>query len=298
MNPTPDEADAAIAALRKRARHVDANDMLYQFEASRDYNPEPHLGEIRAPLLAINSADDEVNPPELGQVARQIEKVPHGRYILIPTSDETRGHSTHSRALIWKQHLVELLRISEVRQALSPANFRVKVDTTKGPFVIEAHRDWAPNGVDRFYNLVRNGFFDDSRFYRVVPHYIAQFGIAGDPSVAAVWRTRAIPADPEHGSNLRGTVGYAMVTPDARTTQLYINLADNLKNDRQGFTIIGKVVEGMDVVDRLYSGYGETSGGGMRAGHQQKLFEEGNPYLDREFPNLDKLLRVSVEQAF
>jgi homoserine O-acetyltransferase/O-succinyltransferase len=112
-NPTPDNADAAVAALRERARHVDANDMLYQFEASRDYNPEPHLGEIRAPLLAINSADDEVNPPELGQVARNIEKVPHGRYILIPTSDETRGHGTHSQAAVWKQYLVDLLERTE-----------------------------------------------------------------------------------------------------------------------------------------------------------------------------------------
>ncbi len=112
-NPTPGQSDAAVTALRERAKQVDANDMLYQFEASGDYNPEPHLGEIRAPLWAINSADDEVNPPELGQVARGIEKVPHGRYILIPTSEETRGHGTHSQAAVWKQYLVELLRSTE-----------------------------------------------------------------------------------------------------------------------------------------------------------------------------------------
>jgi homoserine O-acetyltransferase len=99
---------------------VDANDMLYQFEASGDYNPEPHLGEIRAPLWAINSADDEVNPPELGQVARAIEKVKRGRYILIPTGEQTRGHSTHSQAELWKQYLVELLRISEPYRSLTP----------------------------------------------------------------------------------------------------------------------------------------------------------------------------------
>src|SRR5262249_15223071 len=154
---------------------TDANDMLYYFDASTDYNPSPHLGAIKAPLFAINSADDEVNPPELGILEREIKKVARGRYILIPISDETRGHGTHSRPVVWKQYLIELLHISEVGQALSPAAFRVKFDTTKGPFVIEAHRDWAPNGVDRFYNLVRNGFFDDSRFYRVLPNYIAQF---------------------------------------------------------------------------------------------------------------------------
>jgi homoserine O-acetyltransferase/O-succinyltransferase len=112
-NPTRDKADSAVTLLRQRAKQVDANDMLYQFEASGDYNPEPHLSEIRAPLWAINSADDEVNPPELGQVARGIEKVRHGRYILIPTSDETRGHGTHSQAAVWKQYLVELLRVTE-----------------------------------------------------------------------------------------------------------------------------------------------------------------------------------------
>jgi homoserine O-acetyltransferase len=109
-NPTPGKADAAVEALRERATQVDANDMLYQFEASGDYNPEAHLAEIRAPLWAINSADDEVNPPELSQVARAIKKVPHGRYILIPTSDETRGHGTHSQAAVWKHYLEELLR--------------------------------------------------------------------------------------------------------------------------------------------------------------------------------------------
>jgi homoserine O-acetyltransferase len=113
VNPTRDKADAAVSELRERAKQLDANDMLYQFEASGDYNPEPHLGEIRAPLWAVNSADDEVNPPELGQVARGIQKVPDGRYILIPTSDQTRGHGTHSQAAVWRQYLVDLLRLTE-----------------------------------------------------------------------------------------------------------------------------------------------------------------------------------------
>src|SRR5262245_5236238 len=176
----------------------------------------------------------------------------------------------------------------------APAVFRVRFDTTAGRLVMECRREWAPLGVDRLYNLVRAGFFDDSRFFRVRAGYIAQFGIAGDPSVATVWREERILDDPVKQSNTRGFVGYAMTGPDTRTTQLYINLADNSRNDAQGFSPIGRIVEGMDVVDRLYSGYDESSGGGMRAGKQAKLFEIGNAYLDREFPKLDKLVRARI----
>jgi cyclophilin family peptidyl-prolyl cis-trans isomerase len=181
-------------------------------------------------------------------------------------------------------------------QAGTPETFRVRFETSQGAFVIEAHRGWAPHGADRFYELVRARYFDDSRFHRVVPGYIAQFGIAGDPKVATAWRTRTIATDPEHGSNTRGTVGFAMITPEARTTQIYINLADNRKRiDGQGFAIFGEVVAGMDVVDRLYSGYAESSGGGLRAGKQDKLFESGNAYLDAAFPKLDRLISARVQ---
>jgi peptidyl-prolyl cis-trans isomerase A (cyclophilin A) len=191
--------------------------------------------------------------------------------------------------------LCALLLIASYLLDPAPPDFRVKVDTSQGTFVIAVHREWAPNGADRFYDLVRAGYYDDSRFHRVVPGYIAQFGIAGEPKVSAAWRHRNVPADPEHGSNTRGTVGFAMVTPDARTTQVYINLADNRKRiDGQGFAILGEVVSGMDVVDRLYSGYGETSGGGLRAGKQDRLFESGNAYLDEAFPKLDKLIRATI----
>jgi len=306
-NPTHEKADEAVAALRQRAARTDANDMLYYYEASTDYNPSPDLEKIRAPLDAINSADDEVNPPELGILEREIKRVPRGRYILIPTSDETRGHGTHSRAVVWKNYLVELLRISEPRAALldprdpvweqaAPPAFDVKFATTQGSFTIRAHRDWAPLGVDRFYNLARAGFFDDSRFFRVVPDYIAQFGIAGDPRVAGAWRNRTMPDDRPQGDNRRGVVAYAMTGPGARTTQLYINLKDNSERlAGQGFAPIGEVVDGMEVVDRLYSGYGENSGGGMRAGKQAPLFESGNAWLDAGFPKLDRLLWAAVE---
>ena len=176
----------------------------------------------------------------------------------------------------------------------TPDVFRVKFETSKGVFILEAHRDWSPHGVDRLYEMVRERYLDDARFHRVVPNYIAQFGIAGDPKTARQWRTRTISDDPVRKSNLRGFAGFAMTAPDTRATQIYINLKDNTQLDAQGFSPIAQVVEGMDVVDRLYSGYGETSGGGMRAGRQEKLFEEGNAYLDREFPKLDRLVRASL----
>jgi cyclophilin family peptidyl-prolyl cis-trans isomerase len=176
----------------------------------------------------------------------------------------------------------------------APDTVRVRVETTKGPFVLVAYRAWAPLGVDRFYNLVRAGYFDDSRFYRVLTKYIVQFGIAGDPAVATVWRDRPIRDDPPTISNARGTFAFAMRGPDDRRTQLYVNLADNRRNDADGFAILGRVVEGMDVLDRLYDGYGSASGGGMRQGKQDSLFAAGNAYLDREYPRLDRLVRATV----
>jgi peptidyl-prolyl cis-trans isomerase A (cyclophilin A) len=173
--------------------------------------------------------------------------------------------------------------------------FRVRFETTAGAFVIEAHRDWAPLGAARFHELVESRYFDDSRFFRVVAGKWAQFGIAGDPKIAQAWRNRTISDDPVRQSNTAGYVAFAMTGPDARTTQIYINLGDNSQqNDPQGFAPFGKVIEGMDAVKRLNSEYGENSGGGMRAGKQAKMFEEGNAYLDREFPRLDKLIRARI----
>lgn len=176
----------------------------------------------------------------------------------------------------------------------APAVYRAKIETTKGVFVLEVTRSLAPRGADRFYHLVECGFYDNSRFYRVIAGRFVQFGIAGDPEIAQVWRDARFPDDPVRASNVRGTFAFAMTGQNARTTQIYINTGDQSRLDAMGFAPFGKVVEGMDVVDRLYSGYGEHSGGGMRAGHQGKLFEEGNTYLDREYPLLDKLIRATV----
>jgi cyclophilin family peptidyl-prolyl cis-trans isomerase len=176
----------------------------------------------------------------------------------------------------------------------APAVFRMRFETGRGDFVVEARREWAPNGADRLYNLARAGFFDDSRFFRVRAGFIAQFGIPGNPAIAAVWRSQTIPDDPVRQSNTRGTVSYAMTGPGARTTQLFVNLGDNSRLDKEGFAPLGRVVEGMEVVDRLYAGYGEAAGGGMRGGKQSPIFEDGNAYLDREFPLLDRLLRAKI----
>jgi cyclophilin family peptidyl-prolyl cis-trans isomerase len=176
----------------------------------------------------------------------------------------------------------------------APATFRVRIDTTKGPILIEAHREWAPNGADRFFNLVRSGYFDDSRFFRVVNGQWAQFGISGDPAVAALWRDRTIPDDPPKRSNRRGMVAFAFAVPNGRTTQVFISLRDNSNLDAQGFAPFGEVVGGLDAADALDSEYGEASGGGIRGGKQQPLFDDGNAYLDRDFPRLDRLVKARI----
>jgi len=181
-----------------------------------------------------------------------------------------------------------------LRAQQAPAAFQARFETSQGAFVVAVRRDWAPHGADRCFQLISSGFFDDSRFFRVVAAFIAQFGIAGDPAVTAAWRDRTLPDDAVRHGNSRGTIAYAMTGPATRSTQLYINLADNARLDRQGFAPIGRVVAGMEVVDRLYAGYGEQAGGGMRGGRQGKLLAGGNAWLDAEFPKLDRLLRARI----
>ena len=177
----------------------------------------------------------------------------------------------------------------------APARYDVTIETTQGTFVIAVDRALAPLGADRFYRLALAGYYDDSRFFRVVPGFIVQFGIAGDPAVARTWKDRAIPDDSNRTSDVRGTIAFAMTGPNTRTTQLFISLVDNSRLDAQGFAPLGRVVSGMDVVDRLYGGYGESAGGGMRAGKQDRMMNEGNRHLDADFPKLDRLVRVRVQ---
>jgi cyclophilin family peptidyl-prolyl cis-trans isomerase len=178
----------------------------------------------------------------------------------------------------------------------APDSFLTHFETSQGTFTIEVTRAWAPRGADRFYALVRRGYYDDARFHRVVPGFIVQWGIAADPETTAEWIDNTSPDDTARvASNTRGAVAFAFTEPHTRSTQVYINLVDNTRLDDQGFPPFGRVVEGMDVVDAIYGGYGEESGGGVRRGQQDSLILQGNAYLDRAFPNLDRILRASLE---
>jgi peptidyl-prolyl cis-trans isomerase A (cyclophilin A) len=175
----------------------------------------------------------------------------------------------------------------------APATYKVKFDTSKGPFVVEVHRDWAPNGADRFYNLVKNGFFDNARFFRVISGFMVQFGINGDPALSARWRSARIADDPVKQSNTRGFMTFATAGPNTRTTQVFINFGNNSRLDGQGFAPFGQVVSGMNVVDALYSGYGEGAPGG--AGPEQgRVQSEGNAYLTSQFPKLDYIKSATI----
>ncbi|MGZ8843858.1 MAG: peptidylprolyl isomerase [Pyrinomonadaceae bacterium] len=179
----------------------------------------------------------------------------------------------------------------------APDVSRVRLETTKGTIRLEMRREWSPHGIDRFYNLVRNGYYDNTAVFRIRAGFWAQFGINGDPKIAQVWRTRAIPDDPRVLSNVRGTIAFAFKDPNGRTTQVFINLRDNSAgHDREPFVPIAKIVEGMDVADALYSDYGEQSGGGIRAGKQDPVFTGGNDYLKRNFPRLDYIVKATIER--
>lgn len=180
--------------------------------------------------------------------------------------------------------------------ATAPETFRAQFETTKGKFVVEVTRSLAPRGADRFYNLVRSGYFTDVAFFRVVPGFMCQFGISGDPAIAAKWRGATIPDDPVKGSNTRGTITFATAGPNTRTTQLFINYGNNTGLDAQGFAPFGKVVEGMDVVDKLNGEYGDGAPFG-RGPDQGRIQSEGNAYLKKDFPGLDYIKSATILPA-
>lgn len=183
-----------------------------------------------------------------------------------------------------------------VKNETAPDVFQVNFDTSKGKVVVEIHRDWAPNGVDHFYTLVKTGFYDGSRFYRTIRNFVAQFGIAADPKTNALWATGSIPDDPVKQSNAAGTLTYAATgMPNSRSTQLFFNLKDNGPTlDPQHFAPIGKVITGMDVVESFYTGYGEMppNGEGPDPG---KIAAQGNAYLESQFPRLDFIKKAAIQ---
>ena len=177
----------------------------------------------------------------------------------------------------------------------APPVYKAKFDTTKGAFAIEVHRDWAPTGADRFYNLVKNGFYDNVRFFRVITGFMVQFGIHGDPKVSAPWREAQLKDDPVKQSNKRGYITYAMAGPNTRTSQVFVNFGDNASLDSQGFSPFGRVVTGMEVVDKLNAEYGEGAPRG-RGPDQSRMQMEGNAYLTKDFARLDYVKKATIEK--
>jgi peptidyl-prolyl cis-trans isomerase A (cyclophilin A) len=174
-------------------------------------------------------------------------------------------------------------------KATAPATFVVQVETTKGPFTIKVTRSWAPNGADHFYNIVRAGFFTDAAFFRVIPGFMAQFGISARPEVSRIWANSNIQDDPVKESNTRGMVTFAQTSArNSRSTQLFINYGDNSRLNADRFAPFGEVTKGMDVVDKIYSGYGEQPDQGL-------ITAQGKAYLDRAFPRLDRIIRAVIE---
>jgi peptidyl-prolyl cis-trans isomerase A (cyclophilin A) len=178
----------------------------------------------------------------------------------------------------------------------APATYKVKFDTSVGVFVIQVNRDWAPLGADRFYNLVKNGFYDDARFFRAISGFMVQFGINGDPAVSAAWRNARIGVDPVKQSNKPMFITYAMGgSPDTRTTQVFINFGNNANLDAMGFAPFGEVIEGKDVVNKIHTGYGEGAPRG-KGPEQGRVQMEGNAYLTKEFPKLDFIKKATIEK--
>jgi peptidyl-prolyl cis-trans isomerase A (cyclophilin A) len=204
--------------------------------------------------------------------------------------------------LLQEQTLKESLLMrpgSDEMSRRAPDASRIALDTSKGRIVLEMRREWSPRGVDRFYNLVKYGYYDEARFFRIRAGNWAQFGIAADPKIASVWRRQSLPDDPRALSNTRGTVAYAFKDPNGRTTQVFINLKDNSAThdapaDGNPFVPFARVIEGMEAADALYAEYGEKAGGGIRGGRQDVLFEGGNAWLKKYFPNLDYIKTATI----
>ena len=202
--------------------------------------------------------------------------------VVTPTSGvaqtPSRGSATTNTAA---------LRNPAKLKEVAPATYRVAFDTSVGPFVVEVHRAWAPRGADRFYNLVKNGFYNGVRFFRVIPNFMVQFGLNGDPRIQSVWRSANLADDPVTQSNKRGTITFATAGPNSRTTQVFVNFRDNVNLDSDGFAPFGRVVTGLDVVDKINAEYRDRP-------DQGRIQTQGNAYLMKAFPKLDYIKSASI----
>lgn len=189
--------------------------------------------------------------------------------------------------------LLVLALLVPAQDPRAPAEFKIKLETTKGDILIKVTRDWAPRGADRLHALVKAGYYDQCRFYRVLPKYLAQFGISGTPATAARWKEQPIEDDPVKEKNTRGRLTFAKGGPNSRTTNLFLNLKDNTSLDSQGFAPVGEVVEGLEIADQLFSGYGDGAPKG-RGPSQKRIYEEGNAWLEKDFKDLDVLRKATI----
>ncbi len=249
------------------------------FKVMKPWNPAIKKAGVEFKYLMGGSIPFRAVPPP--------PSVQHARSrIATDTSDSDRGADTNGTPKDGTATTASLLNPSSLN-AKAPGNYRVLFITTKGNIVIEVLRNWAPLGADRFYNLVKNGFFTDVAFFRAISGFMVQFGISGNPKIAVAWEHANIKDDPVKGSNKRGMITYAMAGPNTRSTQFFINFGNNASLDSQGFAPFGEVVEGMDVVDKLYTGYGEMAEAGGRGPSVDKLSHGGKAYLDKSFPMID-----------
>jgi peptidyl-prolyl cis-trans isomerase A (cyclophilin A) len=195
------------------------------------------------------------------------------------------GASGSATAQVNTEKLMNPAQLNET----APDKFKVKFDTSKGEFTVEVTREWAPNGADRFFNLVKNGFYDNCKFFRTIEGFMVQFGINGNPKISAVLRNARIKDDPVKKSNLRGYITFAMAGPDTRTTQVFINYGDNSRLDKDNFSPFGKVTKGMNVVESLYNKYA-----GKPSDSQAEIQMQGNAFLEKNFPDLDFIKSASI----
>lgn len=266
--------DANMDFLKKHAREIDQNPALSE-HCKRALEPNIEALAACASDPAMGDALQKLS--QIGEESRPKPAAESPPYVSPPLPEGTNPALTNPA----------------LATATAPAVYNVRFETTQGDIVVEVHRDWSPNGADRFFNLVNIGYYNDAAFFRAISGFMIQFGINGHPDVNKAWSEARIMDDPASQSNTPGMVSFATAGPNTRTTQLFINTGDNNRLDSMGFTPFGKVVTGMDVVAKLYTGYGEGAPGGMGP-RQDRVQGEGNAYLRGDFPKLDYIKRASV----